>query len=114
LVTGVALGTTIIRGTRDTLTSNDVVITVSADVPALISFGRDTLSIGRGASLSIPIYLSRPHTGPVTVNLAAEDTVAYFSQASIIIAAGATTGNATLNGRNAGTTRLFATDGSAT
>lgn len=111
LVTGVANGSAIIRGTRDSLTSNDVTITVGGDVPAVISFGRDTLSIGRSAQTSIPIYLSRPHTGPVTVALAVEDTIAFFSTASITIPAGSTSGNATLNGRNAGTTRLFATDG---
>lgn len=113
LVTGVANGSAIIRGTRDSLTSNDVTITVGGDVPAVISFGRDTLAIGRSANTSIPVYLSRPHTGPVTVNLAVEDTIAYFSTATITIPAGSTSGNATLNGRNAGTTRLFATDGSA-
>lgn len=111
LVTGVANGSAIIRGTRDSLTSNDVMITVGGDVPAVISFGRDTLAIGRSASTSIPIYLSRPHASPVTVALAVEDTIAFFSTASITIPAGSTSGNATLNGRNAGTTRLFATDG---
>ncbi|MEX2181439.1 MAG: Ig-like domain-containing protein [Gemmatimonadaceae bacterium] len=111
LVTGMANGTAIITAHKDSLVSNGATITVGGDVPAVISFGRDTLSIGRSASVSIPIYLSKPHTGPVTVNLAVADTFAYFSQSSITISAGATAGNATLNGRSAGLTQVFATDG---
>src|SRR5690606_24924013 len=60
----------------------------------------------------IPIYLSRPSASPVTVLLAVADTFAYFSQGSITIGAGATSGNATLNGRNAGVTQISAVDGS--
>jgi hypothetical protein len=114
VVTGVANGTTIITAHKDSLVSNGSTITVGGEVPAIISFGRDTLSIGRSASLSIPIYLSKPHTGTVTVNLAVADTFAYFSQESITIAAGATSGNATLNGHNAGLTQVMATDGGGT
>ncbi len=111
LVTGVANGTALITATKDAITSDTATITVGGAVPAIISFGRDTLSIGRSASLSIPIYLSKPHTSAVTVNLAVVDTFAFFSQASISIPAGATSGNATLNGRSAGITQIIATDG---
>lgn len=113
LVTGVANGTALITASRDSILADTVTITVGGEVPAIISFGRDSLAIGRSASTSIPIYLSRPHTGPLVVNLAVADTFAYFSTASISIPAGATSGNATLNGRNAGSTQIYATDGSA-
>lgn len=113
LVTGVANGTALITANIGAILADTVTITVGGAVPAVISFGRDSLAIGRFASQSIPIYLSRPHTGPLTVNLAVADTFAFFSAASITIPAGATSGNATLNGRNAGSTQVFATDGSA-
>lgn len=113
LVTGIANGTALITASKDAINADTATITVGGAVPAIISFGRDSLAIGRAGSQSIPIYLSRPHTGPLTVNLAVADTFAFFSTASITIAAGSTSGNATLNGRNAGSTRIFATDGSA-
>ncbi|MHB0964100.1 MAG: beta strand repeat-containing protein [Gemmatimonadaceae bacterium] len=110
VVTGVTLGSSNITATSGAITSNNAVVVVSTTVPAIISFGRDTLTVGRGASTSIPIFLSRPNASPVTINLAARDTNAYFSTASITIAAGSTAANATLNGRNAGTTQIYATD----
>lgn len=113
VVTGVANGTTNVRASSGAITSNAVLVTVGGAVPAIISFGRDTLSVGRGSSTSIPILLSRPHASDLTVNLAVADTVAYWSTASVTIPAGATSVNATLNGRNAGTTSVTATDGSA-
>lgn len=111
VVTGLALGSTNITATSGAITSNNAIVVVSTTVPAIISFGRDTLTVGRGSSTSIPIFLSRPNASAVTINLAARDTNAYFSTASITIAAGSTAANATLNGRNAGTTQIFATDG---
>ena len=111
VVTGVTLGTANITATSGAITSNNAVVVVSTTVPAIISFGLDTLTVGRGSSTSIPIFLSRPNASAVTINLAARDTVAYFSTASITIPAGSTAANATLNGRNAGTTLIYATDG---
>lgn len=111
VVTGVSLGTSNITATSGAITSNNAVVVVSTTVPAIISFGRDTLTVGRGSSTSIPIFLSRPNASAVTINLAARDTNVYFSTASITIAAGSTSANATLNGRNAGTTLIYATDG---
>ncbi|MFA6165659.1 MAG: Ig-like domain-containing protein [Gemmatimonadaceae bacterium] len=111
VVTGVSLGSTNITATSGAITSNNAIVVVSTTVPAIISFGRDTLTVGRGSSTSIPIFLSRPNASAVTINLAARDTNAYFSTASITIAAGSTAANATLNGRNAGTTQIYATDG---
>jgi hypothetical protein len=109
LVTGVALGTDSVYATSGAINSNNAIVVVSSTVPASISFGRDTLSVGRGASVSIPIYLSRPNpAAPVTISLAARDTNAYFSAASVTITYPATSGNITLNGRNAGTTEVYA------
>jgi Bacterial Ig-like domain (group 2) len=113
-VTGIALGSTNITATSGAITSNNAVVVVSTTVPPIISFGRDTLTVGRGSSVSIPLYLSRPNATAVTVNLAARDTNAYFSPASVTISAGSTTANANLYGRNAGTTAVYATDGSST
>lgn len=115
VVTGVAIGATTITATSDAITSPPATITVTESVPAIISFGRDTLAIGRSAvNAVIPVYLSRPNGTAVTVDLAVADTFAYFSPVSVTIAAGQTAGAANLNGRNAGTTRVFATDGSGT
>ena len=112
-VTGVALGTSDVTAASGAITSNVSVITVSNTVPPIISFGRDTLSVGRGSSASIPILLSvPPAAAALTVNLAVADTFAYWSTASVTIPAGQTSVNATLNGRNAGTTTVSATDGS--
>jgi len=111
VVTGVALGNTNITATSGAVTSNNAVVVVSTTVPPVISFGRDTLTVGRGASVSIPIFLSRPNASAVTVNLAARDTNAYFGVASVVIPPGTTAVNVTLNGRNAGTTQIYATDG---
>lgn len=112
VVTGVAIGTALVTAERSGILADTVVVTVGESVPAVISFGRDSLAIGRSGSQSIPIYLSRPSASPVTVLLAVADTFAYFSQGSITIGAGATSGNATLNGRNAGVTQISAVDGS--
>ena len=116
LVTGVAVGNTNMTVTSGAITSPPLTITVAnTGVPAIISFGRDTLSVGRGLGVSIPILLSKPSAAaPVVVNLAARDTNAYFSVASVTIPANQTSANVTLNGRNAGTTLVYATDGGGT
>jgi len=112
-VTGVAIGTSDVTAASGAITSNVSVITVSNTVPAAISFGRDTLSVGRGSSTSIPILLSRPLVGaPLIVKLSVADTFAYWSTPTVTIPAGQTSVNATLNGRNAGTTTVTATDSS--
>ncbi|MEA3245169.1 MAG: Ig-like domain-containing protein, partial [Gemmatimonadota bacterium] len=112
LVTGVALGNANMTATSGAVTSTPLTITVAnTGVAAIISFGRDTLAVGRGGNTSIPILLSKPNASPVTVNLAARDTNAYFASASITIPANQTSANVTLNGRNAGTTLIYATDG---
>jgi hypothetical protein len=48
------------------------------------------------------------------VNVSVKDTTAYFSSTTVTINAGLTSGTALLNGHNAGTTLVYATDGSAT
>ena len=110
-VTGVATGTSSLTAASGAITSNALTVTVSNSGPAIISFGRDTLSVGRGGTASIPILLSKPNAAALTVNLAAT-AFAHWSTASVVIPAGQTSVNATLAGDSAGTTTVTATDGS--
>jgi uncharacterized protein YjdB len=114
VVTGVANGSTNITATSGAVTSNVATVTVSGSAVALISFGRDTLGVGRGNSIAIPVLLSKPATAPVVITLSARDTVAFWNPTSVTIPAGQTSANATLFGRNAGTTIVVATDVSGT
>jgi hypothetical protein len=111
VVTGVANDTTRITATSGAINSNALLVTVGGTVPSIISFGRDTLSVGRGSSASVPILLSTPHGTSLTVNLTA-GAFAHWNPASIVIPAGQTSANATLVGDSAGTTTVTATDGS--
>jgi len=111
-VTGVANGVANMTATSGAITSNPSVVTVGGAVPPIISFGRDTLSVGRGGSTSIPILLSTPAASPLTVHLTVQDTFAFWSTANVTIPAGQTSVNATLNGHNAGTTIVTADDSS--
>lgn len=113
LVTGVANGTAHItaKNQASTITSNALTVTVGGAVPSIISFGRDTLSVGRGQTTSIPVLLSKPASSALTVNLTSV-AYAHWQSASIVIPQGAAAGNATLVGDSAGTTTLTATDGS--
>ena len=116
LVTGVLNGSATIvakDSATSAITSNNAIVTVGPGGPAIISFGRDTLTVGRSGSASIPILLSKPNALPLTINLAVRDTFAFFSPTSIVIPAGSTSGNATLNGHNAGSTLIYASDGSS-
>jgi hypothetical protein len=108
VVTGQSLGTANVTATSGAINSNAAVIVVSTTVPPIISFGLDTLTVGRGAAKSIPIFLSRPNGTNVVVSLAARDTNAFFSVGSITFTPGQTSQNVTLNGRNAGTTQIYA------
>jgi len=109
VVTGVANGGVNITAKSDTIVSNNAAITVSnTGVPAVISFGRDTIGVGRGTSISVPILLSKPSGADLVVTLSAADTNAYWSTPTVTILANATSVNATLYGRNAGTTRVTA------
>ncbi len=113
VVTGVVPGSTNVTASSGGITSNIAVITVqSVGVTPVISFGRDTLTVGRSSSTSVPIYLSKPAASPLIIKLAVKDTFAVFTTATITIPAGSTSGNATLNGHNAGTTLVYATDSS--
>jgi hypothetical protein len=115
VVNGVELGTTTVTASSGATTSNAITVNVSASAPAVLSWGRDTLAIGRSATnVGFPVYLSRPSGTAVTVNLAVADTFAFFSPTSVTIPSGATSGTAFLNGRNAGTTRIIATDAAST
>ena len=113
VVTGVIPGSTNITASSAGITSNIAVITVqSVGVTPVISFGRDTVTVGRSGTASIPIYLSKPAASPLTIKLAVKDTFAFFNPTTLVIPAGSTSGNATLNGHNAGTTVVTATDSS--
>jgi len=115
LVTGMANNASAnITATSGAITSNTAVVQVNNSGAAIISFGRDTIGVGRGSSLSVPILLSKPSTSAVTVNLAVADTFAFWSPVTVTIPIGSNSVNATLNGRNAGTTHITAVDGSST
>ncbi|MEO5813721.1 MAG: Ig-like domain-containing protein [Gemmatimonadaceae bacterium] len=114
VVTGVANGQASITAASGTITSNPASVFVNGSGPAIISFGRDTLGIGRGTSTAFPILLSKPSTSAVIVNLAVADTFAFWTSASVTVPAGQTSVNATLTGRNAGTTKVYAVDGGST
>jgi hypothetical protein len=111
--TGVQNGTASVTASSGAITSNAVTVTVGGSVPLIVSFGRDTVSVGRGSSQSIPILLSTPSpTGaPLTVNLTST-AYAHWNPASVVIAVGQTSANATLVGDSAGTTTVTAADGS--
>lgn len=114
IVTGVAPGrvrVTARGGPQDAIVSNEAIVDVQlSGVPAVVTFGRDTLGVGRGTTASIPVYLTVPSaTAPVIVDFAAADTFAYFPQPRDTFPAGATSINVPLAGRSAGTTRVVAT-----
>ncbi len=115
IVTGVALGADTVTATSGAITSNPAIVAVSnTGVPKLISFGRDTVSVGRGSTAQIPILLSQPSQvgAPITVNLTVNpQAYAHWSTPSVTIPVGQTTANATLVGDSAGTTTVIATEG---
>ncbi len=116
IVTGVAVGSDTVVADSAALVSNPAIITVSNSVPAAISFGRDTVSVGRGSSASIPILLSTPVPagGPSLIVKLGVSPAAYahWSTLTVTIPAGQNTTNATLVGDSAGTTTVSATDSS--
>ena len=117
LVTGVATnGVDTVTASSGAITSNKLAVTVGGgSVPKLISFGRDTVSVGRGSTASIPVLLSTPLAtgGQFTVNLGVSPAAyAHWQTTTVTVAAGATSVNATLVGDSAGTTTVTASDGS--
>ncbi|HXY18968.1 MAG TPA: Ig-like domain-containing protein [Gemmatimonadales bacterium] len=115
-VTGIANGTDTVTASSGAITSNKLVVTVGGgSVPKVISFGRDTVSVGRGSTASIPVLLSTPLAtgGQFTVNLGVSPAAyAHWQTTTVTVAAGATSVNATLVGDSAGTTTVTASDGS--
>lgn len=118
VVTGVALGVSTVwastTGATPIASGNKATVTVTNAVPPRIFFASSALVVGRSASTSIPLYLSVPPAAPVTVSVTAQDTIAFFSPATVTFAAGQTAANATLSGRSAGTTQAYATDAQGT
>ena len=114
LVKGLILNSSAhITASTGVIVSNQVLVNVTNAVPPAISWGHDTLTIGRGSlNNSIPIYLNTPPANGITVTVAVKDTFAYFSPVTVNFAPGVTTQNANLDGRNAGVTQVYAIDGS--
>ncbi len=102
-----------ITATSGTINSNAVLVLIDNSVPPRVSWGHDTLAIGRGSSNnSLPLYLSKPSATSVDITVSVRDTFAFFSPTKVTFAAGVTTQNANLNGRNAGVTEVYAMDSS--
>ncbi len=121
VVTGVAIGAgnAGITATSGAITSNTATIVVSASVPQAITFAKDTFTLGRQATLSVPIYLATPQGTAVTVKLRRRyaDTVVFFAPAGaadsikyVQIPANQTSTNVTISSRNAGFTYVYASD----
>ena len=78
LVTGVALGPayivdSLVEGVN--VYRDSTLVDVVAAPPATIQWGFDSLAVGNGGSVSVPLTLSRTDPGPVTVLLASSDTL---------------------------------------
>ena len=114
VVTGVSLGADTITADSGAIVSNRSIVVVSSTVPPAISFGRDTVSVGRGSQASIPILVSTPPVGvPLLVKLAVNpNAYAHWSTPTVTILSGGTSVNATLVGDSAGTTTVIASDSS--
>ena len=110
VVTGVATGTDSISANIGAIVSPWDPVIVANSVPASLSFGRDTVSVGRGSSTPVPILLSRPSATTTTLLLTVADTFAYWTSTKVVVPAGQTSINATLNGHNAGNTTITVTD----
>jgi plastocyanin len=77
IVTGVALGTTFVIDSVDGF-KDSVKVAVVAAPPALLQWGFDSLAVGNGGSVSVPLTLSRTDPAPVSVLLSvlpASDTM---------------------------------------
>ncbi len=117
VVTGVSIGTDTITADSGALVSNRSIVVVSSSVPLAMSFGRDTVSVGRGSTASIPILLSTPVPvgGPpaLIIKLGVSPAAyAHWSTPTVSIPQGGTSVNATLVGDSAGTTTVTASDSS--
>ena len=74
LVTGVALGTTFVVDSLDGL-KDSVKVTVVAAPPSLLQWGFDSLAVGNGGNVSVPLTLSRTDPSPTVVFLSSSDTM---------------------------------------
>ena len=68
IVTGVALGTTFVIDSVDGF-KDSVKVAVVTTPPALLQWGFDSLAVGNGGSVSVPLTLSRTDSGLTTVLL---------------------------------------------
>ena len=74
IVTGVALGPTFVVDSVDGF-KDSVKVAVVLAPPSLLQWGYDSLSVGNGGSVSVPLTLSRTDPGPVTVLLSSSDSM---------------------------------------
>ena len=112
LVTGLEVGVASITATSGAITSNASVITVNASAQGVISFAHDTVSVAQGSSQSVTIYLSKPSTSPITLNLSVSDGTASWTTTSVTVPANQTSVSATLNGKAGGQATIGADDSS--
>ena len=93
------------------LTASPISVGVTVTGTLAVSFSADTLSVGRGATESIPILLNAPSTSNVVVNLTVLNTsLATFNQTSVTIPAHQLSVNVNLNGVALGNTKIIAVD----
>ena len=109
VVTGVAVGTDSVKANIGAIIGTGAVI-VANSVPAALSFGRDTVSVGRGSNTQVPILLSRPSATTTTLILSVADTFAFWSSTKVVVPANQTSINAQLNGHNAGNSTITVMD----
>ncbi|HMC69551.1 MAG TPA: hypothetical protein VKJ07_10385, partial [Mycobacteriales bacterium] len=74
IVTGVALGPTFVVDSVDGL-KDSVQVAVVIAPPSLLQWGYDSLSVGNGGSVSVPLTLSRTDSAAVTVLLSSSDSM---------------------------------------
>lgn len=109
VVLGVSLGTDSVTATSGAIHGTGAVI-VANMVPAALSFGSPTVSVGRGSNTQVPILLSRPSATTTTLLLSVADTFAFWSSTRVVVPANQTAINAQLNGHNAGNSTITVTD----
>jgi len=121
IVTGLAIGTTFVVDSVDGF-KDSVKVAVVAAPPALLQWGFDSLAVGNGGSVSVPLTLSRTDSAAITVLLTSSDTMIARVAAScpggalrkIQIPAGTTATSRLVCGLAAGRVTIVAQDSAGT
>ena len=121
IVTGVSLGPTFVVDSVDGF-KDSVRVDVVAAPPALLQWGFDSLAVGNGGSVSVPLTLSRTDSAAITVLLTSSDTMIARVAAScpggalrkIQIPAGTTATSRLVCGLAAGRVTIVAQDSAGT